>query len=296
MSDLSATPVSTTEIRLNWIAVGDDDNASGTAASSYDIRRSTSPINSDADFAAANPITVNVPDPPKNQGLGETFIVTGLDPDTRYYFAIKVADDVNNISSLSNVANASTDDNVAPEAITDLNASVGGASLELRPSTAISSSGDKSSSNSKEKVVDGNVGTYWNSTPRSSMQTEQITLDLGSSMNVGRVRLRSRFDAGGAFPRDFQIQLSTDNVNFTTAHARNNFVAAAATWYSFDFTATAARYVRVRITETVKWGSNFAAHLAEVEVYEMIPAGIQLGFTAPGDNLEDILNLVEIGE
>ena len=57
---------------------------------------------------------------------------------------------------------------------------------------AISSSGDKNATNGKAKAVDGSLGTFWNSAPRTTMQTEQITLDLGSTKSVGRVRLRSR--------------------------------------------------------------------------------------------------------
>ena len=173
MSDLSASPLSSTSIQLSWTAVGDDGNTPATAASSYDIRLSTAPISNDADFTAATPIAVGVPDPPQTQGSGESFTVSGLDPDTLYYFAMKVADDVDNISSLSNVASATTDDSVAPADITNLSASIGQASIGLSSATAISSSGDKDASHSKEAVVDGNLSTFWISTPRATMQTSK---------------------------------------------------------------------------------------------------------------------------
>ena len=195
-------------------------------------------------------------------------------------------DDVDNISSLSNVASATTDDSVAPADITNLSASIGQVSIGLSSATAISSSGDKDTSHSKEAVVDGNLSTFWISTPRATMQTEQITLDLGGSTNVTRIRLRSRADSAGAFPKDFRLQLSNDNVNFTTVHTVTNFSAAAATWYSFDFTPASGRYVRVLVTKTVKWGTSFTTHIAEIEVYEMVPGGAQLSWTAPGDNLD----------
>ena len=286
VSDLSATSMSDTSIRLDWTAVGNDANTPGTAASSYDIRYSTSPINNDADFGAAAPITIGVPSPPGTQGFSESFVVNGLDPDTQYHFAMKVADEVNNLSSLSNVGSATTDDNVAPNAIADLSASAGATILELRPSTALSSSGQLSSTFAKEKAVDGNGGTFWSTPARLTMQAEQITFDLGAAMNVARVRLLSRSDTGGTFPKDFQIQLSTDNVSFTAAHSENDFVAAAGTFASFDFTATTARYVRIAVTETRRWGSKFIVQIAEAEIYESLPAGLTLSWTATGDNLD----------
>jgi hypothetical protein len=53
--------------------------------------------------------------------------VTGLNPSTTHYFAIKAIDEGGNVSSLSNVASVSTlgPDNTAPAAITNLAAAVG---------------------------------------------------------------------------------------------------------------------------------------------------------------------------
>ena len=230
-----------------------------------------------------------MPFTPAGPGGNETVEVTGLTGDTVYYFAIRVGDDAGNVSSLSNVASASTEDNVAPADVTDLRASTGETTLGLKPATAISSSGDKDASHSKEKAADRNSSTFWISTPRSTMQTEHITFDLGASVQTvqaARIRLRSRADTGGAFPKDFQLQLSDDNILFTTVHAETAFTAAAGTWYDFDFTPAAARYVRVLVTRSVKWGTSYIVHLAEVEVYEEIPAGVQLRWTAPGDNFD----------
>jgi chitodextrinase len=46
--------------------------------------------------------------PPKAAGTAESFVVTGLAPGTRYYFAVKTADEKPNWSALSNVAVATT--------------------------------------------------------------------------------------------------------------------------------------------------------------------------------------------
>jgi phosphodiesterase/alkaline phosphatase D-like protein len=95
-------------ITLNWTAPGDD-STSGTA-SQYDIRYSTSNIN-DANWNSA--VQVDNEPAPSEAGTAESFTVTGLQPGTRYYFAIKTADEVPNWSPLSNIATGIT----APELI-----------------------------------------------------------------------------------------------------------------------------------------------------------------------------------
>ena len=58
---------------------------------------------------------------PKASGVPETLLVAGLTANTRYYFAIKTADERSNWSAISNVANNITSqDNTPPSAINDL--------------------------------------------------------------------------------------------------------------------------------------------------------------------------------
>jgi hypothetical protein len=87
--------VTSTLVPLAWTAVGDD----GTLglAFSYDLRYATSPIDA-ASFEAA---TAVLTDPPLPPGSAESLNVTGLTPNTRYYFALRVLDDAGNASSLA---------------------------------------------------------------------------------------------------------------------------------------------------------------------------------------------------
>lgn len=103
ISNLSATPLTSKTIRLNWTSVGDD-GTTGTA-SSYDIRYSTSPITS-ANFSSAG--QVSSPPSPKISGSAETITAANLSGNTTYYFAIKAADSSGNIGSISNIASAKT--------------------------------------------------------------------------------------------------------------------------------------------------------------------------------------------
>ncbi len=118
IADLVAGNPQLTSVALTWSAPRDAMNP-GNAATSYDIRYSTDPV-SDASFAAATPVPQNlVPAAPDS---AESFTVTGLNPATTYYFAIKSVDLGSNISGLSNLVTADTliPDVTAPAAVTDL--------------------------------------------------------------------------------------------------------------------------------------------------------------------------------
>jgi len=90
-------------VTLSWTATGDDGHA-GTATS-YDLRYATAPLD-EASFASATSVTAL--SAPKPSGSTETTVVRGLAPDTEYYFALKVRDEVGNASGLSNLASART--------------------------------------------------------------------------------------------------------------------------------------------------------------------------------------------
>ena len=98
VSDLAVKSLLLTQVELTWSATGDD-GMSGQA-NGYDIRYSTTPISpdnwDDAQQAVGEP-------KPKAAGEKETFAVSGLEPDTTYYFAMKVMDNVGNLSTLSNI-------------------------------------------------------------------------------------------------------------------------------------------------------------------------------------------------
>ncbi len=115
VTDLATSNPTGASITLSWTAPGDD-GSSGTAAS-YDIRYSTSTI-TEGNWSSATQVT-GEPSPAAG-GTSDGMTVSGLTGNTTYYFAMKTSDEVPNVSSLSNVANATTADNVAPAAVTDL--------------------------------------------------------------------------------------------------------------------------------------------------------------------------------
>ncbi len=126
----SATQTATT---LAWAATGDDGNV-GTATT-YDVRYSVANI-SRGNFDSAS--QAEGEPTPSAAGQVQTFVIGGLDPGTRYYFAMKVADEVGNWSGLSKVVNVRTPSTIevpSPAAITELwitDVGVGTTQLALR--------------------------------------------------------------------------------------------------------------------------------------------------------------------
>ncbi|RKX25431.1 MAG: hypothetical protein DRP45_05915 [Candidatus Zixiibacteriota bacterium] len=112
VADLSTGSATANSLTLSWTAPGDD-STSGMA-SQYDIRYSTSLITS-ANWNGATQVSGETA--PQTAGASESFVVSGLAPNTIYYFAIMTADEVPNWSSLSNVPNGATSTETTPPAV-----------------------------------------------------------------------------------------------------------------------------------------------------------------------------------
>ena len=102
-STAAAQTVTSNSVSLTWTAPGDD-SLTGTATQ-YDLRYSTVAI-TPSNFSTALRWT-GAPTPAA-PGSPQTVTVTGLQPSTTYYFAIKTADEVPNWSGLSNVISRTT--------------------------------------------------------------------------------------------------------------------------------------------------------------------------------------------
>lgn len=113
-------------ITLTWTAPGDD-GVNGIA-SQYDIRYLDSSQITASNWASA--IQVSGEPQPKTAGSAESFTITGLKPNTLYYFALKAADEVPNWSEISNSPSRQTSAqqvSVAVILVTSMSTTVGGA-------------------------------------------------------------------------------------------------------------------------------------------------------------------------
>jgi hypothetical protein len=110
IDDLAVPETSETTATLTWTAPGDD-GTTGTATV-YDIRYGDVTI-TPSNWAFLTPVPQ--PPTPKPAGENETLLVSGLEPETTYYFAIKVGDEIPNWSLISNVASGTTKGTALPK-------------------------------------------------------------------------------------------------------------------------------------------------------------------------------------
>ncbi len=122
VADLNVSPGGTPgSFILEWTAPGD--NGSNGTASTYDIRYHTSFI-TESNWSQST--TVTGEPSPSAAGSDEQHVVSGLEENTVYYFALKTGDENNNWSAISNVVSAGDfSDNTAPDEISDLEAGSG---------------------------------------------------------------------------------------------------------------------------------------------------------------------------
>lgn len=103
VSDLHVAVPDPRDVLLEWTATGDD-GTSGQAAM-YDVRyRVAGPIN-ETNFPDATAVPARSPQP---AGTRERLNISGLSPDTIYWFAIRAADEVPNWSPISNIVEVLT--------------------------------------------------------------------------------------------------------------------------------------------------------------------------------------------
>jgi hypothetical protein len=119
-------------------------------------------------------------------------------------------------------------------------------------------------------AISGDLG--WSSQSSiSTNHTEWVTADLGSSNSVSRIDVYPRNDGtnlGNCFPIDFTIQVSVDNVNWTTVITRTNYTKPGNDAQSFTFTAQSARYVKITGTNLRADSlGDYRMQFAEMEVY-----------------------------
>lgn len=97
ITDLASTYHDAVSVILNWTAPGEDEVS---AAAYYDVRYSTVPL-SDENFETA--MQFANPPLPGLEGTSDQLVISGLNPNTTYYFGIRSRDYFGNESSLSNV-------------------------------------------------------------------------------------------------------------------------------------------------------------------------------------------------
>jgi len=273
-------------VGLSWTAPGD--NALAGTAASYAVRYATAAITDAGSWDAATALA-GAPSPAVAGTSQSMYIdIDDLPAGTRVYFAIRTSDEAPNESAISNLPYVDVPaDTRAPGAITDLAAAL----IDISSPPKHAASGASASSvlyarYPAANAIDGNASTFWSSQPTSSATAESITIDLGSTQSVGKVRLLPRPGYAALFPSNFAIQLSSDGSGWAAASAEAAYAAQSGVWCEKKFTAQSARYVRLSIQSTKLFPSNglYYAQISEFEAYPPADQAVQLTWTAPGDS------------
>ena len=117
-----------------------------------------------------------------------------------------------------------------------------------KPATA------SASFNSESLAVDGDLGTRW-----SALEGDNhwYKVDLQRIYEINRIHI----DWEGAFASEFELQVSTDDVNFTTVYSTTTGEGGAV---DYKFEDTPARYVKISLH---KRGTPWNMSFWEFEVY-----------------------------
>jgi hypothetical protein len=123
------------------------------------------------------------------------------------------------------------------------------------------------------RAVDGDAKTRWSSAFRDP---QWLTVDLGVAAPLSRIRLNWEV----AYAKDYELQVSSDGTNWTTAR-RVTDGKGGIDEQEVDATA---RYVRVMGTRR---GTPYGYSLWEVQVFDSAGAVISQGKPATASSMED---------
>jgi hypothetical protein len=148
------------------------------------------------------------------------------------------------------------------------------------------------SSWSLTNAVDGETDSISSSlgwTSNNSLTTnhlEWLQLDMRAPQVISEVVLYPRNDGvnvGYGFPVDFTIQISADNVNWTTVVTQTGYPLPGNAGQSFGFSPTSTRYVKITGTSlrpNPNDGNRYRMQFAEVEAYSPVNLALNQTITA----------------
>ncbi|MDX2022673.1 MAG: discoidin domain-containing protein [Deltaproteobacteria bacterium] len=211
--------------------------------------------------------------------------LSGLPAGKTHFFTVQAIDRAGNASAKAPEVSAGIVDATPPPQVIDLQANtIPGNPALVHVSTA---SGQFSSYWAASFAADGNIDTAWVSPGRFVPQEESIVVALESPYMIDRVELTPPPAYPQFFPIDFDIDVSPDGQDWTTVGGMRNAKVGAGQTLPIFFPGTFAAAVRVRVLTSRVHDSGLSyAGIAEIAVREMSsnPDGIELRFTAPGDD------------
>ncbi|MBI3267673.1 MAG: discoidin domain-containing protein [Planctomycetes bacterium] len=271
-------------VALSWKAP-----AAGTGTpEAYDVRFGPAPLD-DATWTGATQAVGE--GRPGAAGTAERFLLAGLTPGQAVELGVRVVDEAGNSSRLVKVAFTAGKhgdaDTEAPAAVADLRAEAVTGSGQFSAALATAASSEQSAEYGKDKVTDGLYSTAWSTGTKTGPSDEFVTLDLGTTRPVNRVRAMPREQFASLFPADFRLETSVDGARWVVVKKVEGFQASERTHAVFEFPATPARFVRLVVTRMNGVDGLAYAQIAELEVGEAdgpVNTMLRVRWTAGGDD------------
>jgi len=106
--------------------------------------------------------------------------------------------------------------------------------------------------------VDGLTSSFWRTLKGSTLPSEWIIVDLGSSQSISQVTLKWYT----VYARNYTIQVSLDNTTWTTVYTVTGENGGIDT---ITFSTVSARYIKM---DSTAWSNNTErVYLQEIEIY-----------------------------
>ncbi len=277
--NLSTSSPTQSSIVLNWTSPGDDLNI-GMAAS-YDLRKSSNPINA-SNFA--NATVIEGVSSPKTAGTSETHTVTGLNCSTNNYFAIKAIDEANNIGDISNIANSST---------ANCNTG-GGSSITLTVNYNGSPSGSPSANKTALRfdkdfaysltIDDGGPWEYYNVLPILKGGSNSHFYNGGTSWTVDQYESGFTYPDGFGGNRAYKAGLSINAWHILSSESGSYMSWAQiqalynADWDIFNHSWKHCAYGCNYYTEVTNGASVIQSNIGFTPTHFMVPSGDYNGY------------------
>ncbi len=245
VTDLTATNVTDIFAELRWTATGDD--GSEGIASAYELAYSTQPFT--VNEWETHTKTVELPHP-LPAGSTQTVMIEGLNRSTTYYFALRVIDNAQNYSELSNLLTVTTAD---------------------APSIAVGkavTTNETNFGNFPSNLVDGDVNNPW----VSGYYTAEVwvEIDLDGFYDLTGVDLIHLYNENGYGHR---IDVSTDGEAWNTVASMLPMEKTGKV--SHSFAAEKVHYVRLVIDDENLSQTQQRAYVGELKVYGSLSADNQ---------------------
>ncbi|QJC52577.1 hypothetical protein HGI30_14060 [Paenibacillus albicereus] len=296
VGDLTPSVPSESSIKLSWTAPADDGTIK--TAKYYDVRYSENPI-TESNWDDSSP---GIGEPfPNAAGTKESFVLSGLEPDTMYYFAMKTHDDSGNVSLLSNVATGSTNPVPVDPGLTRYTANIIPvmSSMTLPSGKADATSVKSYYSAWRAFEPSAQSGNSWLSAyAPTSEEPQKVWYEFTDTKKVAKIALYPT-EQLNANPKDFSLQgwNGEDWITIKTFTGLKGWVVGTKKEFTLDGPLNAYSKYAISISATV--GTSESAGIGYVEMFEiknqiysitnLIPkqptdTSIQLNWSAPGDD------------